>query len=272
MTTDDFSGALSAAGRASLTQLESPQLQIEEATDSYARVVAEPLQSGFGTTLGNSLRRVLLSSLPGAAVSSVRIDEVEHEFSIIPNMKEDTTEFLLNLKEVRLRAFSDRPGKLYLEAAGSGSVTAAAIQPTADYEITNPDLYLATLDGDQARLTIELNVERGTGYVPAGAAVGMPIGVIPVDAIFTPVRKVNYTVQHTRVGQMTNYDRLVLETWTDGTLSGVEAISQSADILTGYLSRFSLLGKPPAPAMDRGLGIGSMLAPDRYNTPIEDLN
>ncbi|HTE86686.1 MAG TPA: DNA-directed RNA polymerase subunit alpha [Dehalococcoidia bacterium] len=272
MTTDDFSAALAAAGRTPLTQLESPQLQIEEATDTYARVVAEPLQSGFGTTLGNALRRVLLSSLPGAAVSSVRIDEVEHEFSIIPNMKEDTTEFLLNLKEVRLRAFSDRPGKLYLEAAGSGPVTASAIQPTADYEIANPELYLATLDGDQARLTVELNVERGTGYVPAGAAVGMPIGVIPVDAIFTPVRKVNYTVQHTRVGQMTNYDRLILEVWTDGTLTGVEAISQSSDILSDYLHRFSVLGKPVVPAMERGLGIGSSLPPDRYNTPIEDLN
>jgi DNA-directed RNA polymerase subunit alpha len=202
----------------------------------------------------------------------VRIDEVEHEFSTIPNMKEDTTELLLNLKEVRLRGYSDRPGKLYLEAAGSGPVTAAAIQPTADYEIVNPDLYLATLDGDQARLTIELNVERGTGYIPAGAAAGMPIGVIPVDAIFTPVRKVNYTVQHTRVGQMTNYDRLILEVWTDGTLTGIEAISQSADILSDYLHRFSALGKPVVPAMERGLGIGSALPPDRYNTPIEDLN
>jgi DNA-directed RNA polymerase subunit alpha len=271
MTTDDFS-APGAAGRVSLTQLESPELQIEEATDSYARIVAEPLQSGFGVTLGNALRRVLLSSLPGAAVTSVRIDEVEHEFSTIPNMKEDTTEFLLNLKEVRLRGYSDRPGKLYLEAAGSGPVTASAIQPTADYEIVNPDHYLATLDGDQARLTVELNVERGTGYVPAGAAVGMPIGVIPVDAIFTPVRKVNYTVQHTRVGQMTNYDRLILEVWTDGTISGVEGISQSSDILNDYLSRFSALGKPVAPAIERGLGIGSSLPPDRYNTPIEDLN
>lgn len=255
-----------------MTQLDTTQLQIEESTDTYARVVAEPLDSGFGTTIGNALRRVLLSSLPGAAVSSVRIDEVEHEFSTIPHMKEDTTEFLLNLKELRLRAYSDRPGKLYLEASGSGPVTAAAIQPTADYEIVNPDLYLATLDGDQARLTVELNVERGTGYVPAGAAAGMPIGVIPVDAIFTPVRKVNYTVQHTRVGQMTNYDRLVLETWTDGTLSGVEAISQSADILMDYLRRFGTLGKPVAPALDRGLGIGSTLPPDRYNTPIEELN
>lgn len=272
MTIDDFSTGISAAGRTSLTQLESAQLEIEESSDNYARVVAEPLQAGFGTTLGNALRRVLLSSLPGAAVTSVRIDEVEHEFSTIPNMKEDTTEFLLNLKELRLRAYSDRPGKLYLEASGSGAVSAGAIQPTADYEIVNPELYLATLDSDQARLTVELNVERGTGYVPAGAAAGMPIGVIPVDAIFTPVRKVNYTVQHTRVGQMTNYDRLILEAWTDGTISGVEAISQSADILSDYLQRFSMLGKPTAPTMERGLGIGSSLPPDRYNTPIEDLN
>jgi len=255
-----------------LTNLETTQLEIEESTETYARIVAEPLDSGFGTTLGNALRRVLLSSLPGAAVTSVRIDEVEHEFSTISHMKEDTTEFLLNLKELRLRAYSDRPGKLYLEASGTGAVTAAAIQPTADYEIVNPELYLATLDGDQARLAVELNVERGTGYVPAGAATGMPIGVIPVDAIFTPVRKVNYTVQHTRVGQMTNYDRLVLEAWTDGTLSGLEAISQSADILSDYLRRFSLLGKPVTPALERGLGIGSTLPPDRYNTPIEELN
>lgn len=256
-----------------MTQLETPQLQIVESTDTYASVVAEPLQSGFGTTLGNALRRVLLSSLPGAAITAVRIDEVDHEFSTIPHMKEDTTEFLLNLKEVRLRGFSDRQGKLYLEAAGAGPVTAAAIQPTADYEIVNPDLYLATLDDDQARLTVELTVERGTGYVPAGAAAGQPIGVIPVDAIYTPVRKVNYTVQRTRVGQMTNYDKLVLDVWTDGTLSGIEAISQSADILMTYLRSFGGLGRPPAPTPERGRhgGIGSV-APDRYNTPIEDLN
>ena len=253
-------------------QFETPQLTIEESTDSYARAVAEPLQAGFGTTLGNALRRVLLSSLPGAAVSSVRIDEVEHEFSTIPHLKEDTTEFLLNLKELRLRAYSDRGGKLYLEAAGPGPVTAEAIQSTADYEIVNPDLYLATIDNEQGRLTVELNVERGTGYVPAGAANGMPIGVIPVDAIFTPVRKVNYTVQHTRVGTMTNFDRLVLEVWTDGTLSGVEAISQSAEILMGYLTLFGALGRPAMPSVERGLGSGATLAPDRYNTPIEDLN
>ena len=179
------------------TQITMPQLQVEESTDNYARIVAEPLPSGFGTTVGNSLRRVLLSSLPGAAVTSVRIDEVEHEFSTIPQMKEDVIEFLLNIKELRLRALSDRPGKLYLEAQGEGPVTAAAIQTTADYEIVNPELHLATLDSADARLTVELSVEKGTGYQPATAANGMPIGMIPVDAIFSPVRKVHYNVERT---------------------------------------------------------------------------
>jgi DNA-directed RNA polymerase subunit alpha len=249
-----------------------PQLEVVESTETYARVVAEPLPSGFGTTLGNSLRRVLLSSLEGAAVTSVRIDEVEHEFSTIPHMKEDTIEFLLNIKELRLRALSDRPGKLYLEAQGEGPVTASAIQTTADYEIVNPDLHLATLDSPDARLTVELTVERGRGYQPAGAISGMPIGVIPVDAIFSPVRKVYYNVERTRVGNITNYDRLVLEVWTDGTMEAVEAISKSAETLIQQLQHFAQLGRPAPITPERGLGSGAMLAPDRYNTPIEELN
>jgi DNA-directed RNA polymerase subunit alpha len=255
-----------------LTQLETPQIEITESLDSYARVVAEPLQAGFGTTVGNALRRVLLSSLPGAAVTAVRIDEVEHEFSTIPGMKEDTTEFLLKLKELRLRAYSDRPGKLYLEVQGAGPVYASQIQPTADYEIVSPDLHLATLDSEDSRLTVELTVERGRGYVPAGSVTGMPIGMIPVDAIFTPVRRVNYSVERTRVGTASNYDRLVLEVWTDGTISGVEAVAQSADILMAHFALFGHLGRPAAATSDRGLGSVSLLPPDRYNTPIEDLN
>src|SRR6266508_1524081 len=246
-----------------------PQLEVEESTETYARVVAEPLPSGFGTTIGNSLRRVLLSSLDGAAVTSVRIDEVEHEFSTIPKMKEDTIEFLLNLKELRLRALSDRPGKLYLEAQGEGPVTAAAIQTTADYEIVNPELHLATLDAADARLTVELSVERGKGYQPATAANGMPIGMIPVDAIFSPVRKVHYNVERTlRTGE----DRLELDVWTDGTMDAAEAVAQSADVLIRELQWFAQLGRPVPVAPDRGHGIGAVLAPDRYNTPIEDLN
>jgi DNA-directed RNA polymerase subunit alpha len=264
--------SLFAEGGVTLNDLEPAQIEIEEETETYARLVAEPLSAGFGTTLGNALRRVLLSSLPGAAVTSVRIEEVEHEFSTVPHMKEDTTEFLLNLKELRLRAFSDRPGKLYLEAQGEGAVNAASIQVTSDYEIVNPDLHLATLDSPDARLTVELNVESGEGYAPAGQGDGLPIGVIPVDAIFSPVRRVNFHVTHTRVGQMTNYDKLTLEVWTDGTMSGVDAVSKSADILMDELRVFAQLGKPLPPVVERGLGVGTSLPPDKYNTPIEDLN
>ena len=258
--------------RVALAEFVAPQIEIEESNETYARVVAEPLEAGFGVTLGNALRRVLLSSLPGAAVTSVRIEEVEHEFSSIPHMKEDTTEFLLNVKELRLRALSDRPAKLFLEAAGEGSVQADQIQTTADYEIVNPDLHLATLDSSKGHLTVEFNVERGRGYVTAGSTDGQPIGVIPVDAIFTPVRRVNYTVDRTRVGQVSDYDRLVLEIWTDGSIGGVDAVSEAADILMGQLNLFSQLGKPQPAVVERGLGVGAALEPDRYNTPIEDLD
>ena len=255
-----------------MTQLAVPQIEIVESDNDYARIVAEPLEPGFGITVGNALRRVLLSSLPGAAVVSVRIDGVQHEFSTIPHMKEDTIEFILNVKELRLRALSDRPGKLFLEVTGrEGGITAADIQAPPDYEIINPNLHLATLDSTDAELRVELNVEQGRGYVPAGQSDGLPIGVIPVDAIFTPVHKVNYKIEHTRVGQASNYDRLVLEVWTDGTVSAVEAISQSAEILLDQLTLFSQLGKPSPPVVERGLGAGTVLTPSRYNTQIEDL-
>jgi DNA-directed RNA polymerase subunit alpha len=255
-----------------VTQLAVPQIEVVESDNDYARIMAEPLEPGFGITVGNALRRVLLSSLPGAAVVSVRIDGVQHEFSTIPHMKEDTIEFILNVKELRLRALSDRPGKLFLEIAGrEGGITAADIQAPPDYEIVNPSLHLATLDSTDAELRVEFNVEQGRGYVPAGLTDGLPIGVIPVDAIFTPVHRVNYKIEHTRVGQDSNYDRLVLEVWTDGTISAVEAISQSADILLGQLALFSQLGKPAPPVVERGLGAGTILTPARYNTQIEDL-
>lgn len=255
-----------------MTLQEIPEITIEDSDDTYARVIAEPLEEGFGTTLGNALRRVLLGALPGAAVTSVRVEEVQHEFSTIPHMMEDTTEFLLNVKDLRLRGLSDRPGKLYLEAQGPGNITAAAIQTTADYEIINPDLHLATLDSEDARLTVEFNVDRGRGYVPAEHVNGLPIGVIPVDAVFTPVRRANYKVTRTRVGQMTNYDRLVLEVWTDGTLTGTEAVSRSADILMGHLARFVQIGRPELIGTVAGVGSGSALSGERYSTPIEELN
>ncbi|MFN0145590.1 MAG: DNA-directed RNA polymerase subunit alpha [Dehalococcoidia bacterium] len=257
-----------------------PQLTVEDETETYARLVAEPLEAGYGITLGNALRRTLLSSLEGAAITSVRIDQVQHEFSTIQGMQEDTTEFLLNVKEVRLRALSNRPGTLALDAEGPGEITAGDLQVPADFEVVNPDLHLATLDNSQARLNVEFHARIGKGYEPAGSVEGMPIGVIPVDAVFTPIRKVNYRVEKTRVGQSTNFDRLVLEIWTDGTIGAVDAVGQSSDILMDQFALFSAMGRPDMPVLSApsagatgsgGTGAGLLMAPDRYNTPIEEL-
>jgi DNA-directed RNA polymerase subunit alpha len=254
-----------------------PQLTVQDETPTYACIVAEPLESGYGITLGNALRRVLLSSLEGAAITSVRIDQVQHEFSSIQGMVEDTTEFLLNVKEIRLKALTNRPGTLSLDAEGPGRITAADIRVPADFEIVNPDVHLATLDSSDARLTVEFHARVGKGYEPAGSVEGMPIGVIPVDAIFSPIRKVNYRVEKTRVGQSTDYDRLVLEIWTDGTIGAVEALGQSADILIDQFALFGAMGRPELPVrassgMTGTTPAGLLLPHDRYNTPIEELN
>jgi DNA-directed RNA polymerase subunit alpha len=252
---------------------DEASIDVEESREDYARIIAAPLPPGFGITLGNALRRVLLSSLQGAAVVSVRIDGVQHEFSTIPNVKEDTIEFLLNVKELRLRAHSDRPGTMILDISGrEGPITAEDINAPEHYEIVNPDLYLATVNSPDGRLYVELNVDQGRGYVPAGQVDGTTIGVIPVDAIFSPVRKVNYKVEHTRVGQATNYDKLTLEVWTDGTVSGQDAVSRSADVLIEQFTLFSHMGRPTLPTVERGLGAGIQLTPDKYNMAIEDLN
>jgi DNA-directed RNA polymerase subunit alpha len=203
----------------------------------------------------------------------VRIDGVQHEFSTIPNVKEDTIEFLLNVKELRLRALSDRPATLVLDISGrDGEITAADLQVPEHYEVMNPDLHLATMDAPKGQLRAELNVEPGRGYEPAGSTDGLPIGVIPVDAIFSPVRKVNYRVGRTRVGQQTNYDRLEIEIWTDGTISAVDAVSNSAEIIMEEFKLFAHMGQPPLPVVERGLGAGTVLTPEQFNMPIEDLN
>lgn len=249
------------------------KIDVEEIGEDCARIVAAPLAPGFGITLGNALRRVLLSSLPGAAVTSVRIDGIQHEFSTIPNVKEDTIEFLLNVKELRLRALSDRPGTLILDVSGrEGEITAADLQVPEHYEVVNSELHLITMDSPKGQLHAELNVEPGRGYVPAGQVDGMPIGVIPLDAVFSPVRKVNYKVGRTRVGQETNYDRLEMEVWTDGTITAVDAVSRSAEILSEQFRVFAHMGQPPLPVVERGLGAGVVLTPEKYNMPIEDLN
>ena len=254
-----------------MLEITLPRIKNTKTQGNYASYDIEPLEAGYGMTLGNALRRVLLSSLPGAAVTSIRIDGVQHEFQDVANVTEDVTEIVLNVKKLRLRSFSDHPVSMRLEVSGERVVTAADIMAPSTVEIVNPDLYIATLDNDDARLEMELVVETGKGYVPADSKEDQPIGVIPVDAIYTPVQKVNYNVEHTRVGQMTNYDKIVLEIWTDGTVTPDEALRQSADILVRHFTQLAnyraiLVEPEKAP-------LSSMPIPSKiYETPIEELD
>ena len=217
----------------------TPQVRKLETSANYGKFDIEPLDPGFGTTLGNTLRRVLLSSLWGAAVTSIQIDGVAHEFTAIPHVKEDVTEVILNLKQLRLKSFTEDPITLLLDVKGPAEVRASHIQGTSDVEIVNPDLYICTLAA-KGHLRMELNVERGKGYVPAerNKREGQPIGVIPIDSIFSPVEKANFVVEKTRVGQSTDFDRLIIEVWTDGTMSPEEAVSHSAELFTQHLNLF----------------------------------
>ena len=223
--------------------IEKPKVEtLDLAPDgTYGKVVLEPLERGYGTTIGNSLRRVLLSSLPGYAITSVKIDGVLHEFSTIPGVKEDVTEIVLNLKSVILKIHGEDPKTVYIEANGAGVVTAGDISHDSEVEILNPDLHICTLDED-AHVSMELTVDKGRGYVSAERnkqLLNPPIGVIAVDSIYTPVLKVNYTVDNTRVGQITDYDKLTLEVWTNQTISVTDAVSLGAKFLNEHLSLFS---------------------------------
>ena len=253
------------------TEVPKPQVKTLESTENYGKFGVEPLQQGYAITLGNPLRRALLSSIPGTAITWVKIDGVLHEYSTIPHVKEDVTEILLNIKGIRLRSFTNRPGKLRLEVSEEGKVSAGDVVTSSDFTIVNPELHLATLDSSEARLSIELNVDHGTGYVPATQSNGLPIGVLPVDAIFTPVTKVNYAVERTRVGQATDYERLVLEVWTDGTITPLEAVRKAANTLLEHFFLFSGLG-----AAGEGEGERSSAAltipPEQYNMPVEKLD
>lgn len=225
--------------------MEKPRIEcVHVSPDGRTAVYeVEPLERGYGVTLGNSLRRILLSSLPGAAVTTVRIESVLHEFSTIPGAVEDTTDIILNLKQLRLRMIGDEEKVLRVDAIGPGVLTAEAIMSDADIEILNPDLHIATL-ADGARLTMEMTAKRGRGYVSAdrNKDEGQPIGVIPIDSIFTPVRRVNYTVEATRVGHRTDYDKLSIEVTTDGSLTPDEAMSLAARIMAEHLQLFITLG------------------------------
>ncbi len=245
-----------------------PQIECEDSYEEYGRFVIEPLEPGFGTTLGNSLRRVLLSALPGAAVTAVKVEGIQHEFTTIAHAKEDVIEFMLNVKQLRLKALSDRPGRLFLEVTGEGSVCAGDITLSADFEVANPELHLITLDSSDAHLDVVFYVELGKGYVPAGHGDGLPLGVIPVDAIYTPVRRVNLSVTKTRVGSVSNCDRLVLEVWTDGTITPSEALSQSADILVSHFSLFHDLNKAP---VEGETLLAPAIPPEQYEIPLDQL-
>ncbi len=225
-----------------MIEIEKPRIEAMDTVPDgyYGKFVVEPLERGYGTTLGNSLRRVLLSSLPGVAVTSVKIDGVLHEFSTIEGVKEDVTEIILNIKGLTAKITGDGPKVAYIEAEGAGEVAAASIKCDSEVEILNPDMHIATLS-EGARLYMEITLDKGRGYVSAERNkqnMAPVIGVIPVDSIYTPVVKVNYTVENTRVGQITDYDKLTIEVWTNGTISAKEGISLGAKVLTEHLNLF----------------------------------
>ena len=251
--------------------LALPKVECVESTETYGRFVAEPVERGFGVTLGNALRRVLLSSLPGAAVTWAMIEGIQHEFSTIPHVKEDTIDFLLNVKAIRLRHLAQRSGKLRLEVSGEGQIRAGDIKPSSDFEIINPDHHLLTLDSPDAKLDVEFNVEIGRGYVPATSSDSLPIGAIPIDAIFTPVRKVNYSVESSSLREGSQQEKLQLEVWTDGTISPIEAVSQSAAILIEQFGCFRELAKA---ITQEGAEIvwQRLIPPEQYLMPLDQLN
>lgn len=240
-------------------------------SQKYGRFVIGPLERGYGTTLGNSLRRVLLASLPGAAVTSVRVTDVPHEFSAIPHVREDMMEFILNVKQIRLRLHGADSARLRLEVRGAGVVTAADLNVPPEVEIINPDLYLFTVDSDEAFLEIEMLAETGRGYSPAEERGRLPIGELPVDALFSPIQRVGYEVEKTRVGQMADYDLIVMEVWTDGSIRPEEALAQSAQIMVQHLrpvagiSEESLLPVEPE-------AVEETIPNELYDTPIEQLD
>ena len=254
-----------------MSRLVIPRIESVETRESYGHFIAEPLEKGFGITLGNALRRVLLGYLTGAAITRVKIDGVQHELSTIPHVKEDVTEFLLNVKEIRLKSLTGQPGQLMLDVQGEGQITAADIQGSANFEIVNPETYLATLDSADAKLHVEFEVELGEGYRQAESSSNLPIGVIPVDALFTPIRKVNFTVEPIRIGRDTSRERMHLEVWTDGTISSVDAVSTAAAILVEQLSPMVSYAKVSQTVEEAG-PVQLSISEELYNKPVDQLN
>ncbi|MEJ2751672.1 MAG: DNA-directed RNA polymerase subunit alpha [Chloroflexota bacterium] len=254
-----------------MSNLVMPKIESTAMTREYGRFIFGPLERGYGITLGNSLRRVLLSSLPGAAVTSIRVADAPHEFSAIPHVREDMMQLILHIKQLRLMLHNTDMARMRLEVHGAGIVTAADIQLPPEAEIINPDLYLFTVDSDDAFLEIEMTAETGRGYSPAEDRGRLPIGELPVDAIFSPIRRVAYEVEKTRVGQVADYDRVVMEIWTDGTIKPEEALAQSAQILILHLRPLAGVSEEtflPVEEEEEEEPIPNEI----YDTPIEQLD
>ncbi|MBL8050124.1 MAG: DNA-directed RNA polymerase subunit alpha [Anaerolineales bacterium] len=251
-----------------------PKIEREAEARNYGKFIISPLEGGYGVTLGNALRRVLLSSLEGVAISSVRFADVLHEFSDIPGVREDVIQVMLQIKQIRIKMDGVDSARMHLEVRGEGTVTAADIIAPAEIEIVNPDTYLFTVDNPKTKLDIEFVVERGRGYSPANDRAGhMPIGELPVDAIFSPVKRVNWEVASARVGQSTNFDKLILEIWTDGTVSPERALSSSARILIDHLRYVAGINEEMLTvAVEREVSGGSRLSSELADTPVEALD
>lgn len=256
-----------------ITNMVMPKIEREAEARNYGKFVISPLERGYGVTLGNSLRRVLLSSLEGAAVSSIRIADMLHEFSDIPGVREDVLQTMLQVKQLRIRLDGIDSTRMHLELRGEGTVTAADIITPAEVEIVNPELYLFTVDDNKTKLDLEFTVERGRGYLPANEHRGhMPIGELPVDAIFSPVKRVNWEVTSARVGQSTNYDKLILEIWTDGTNSPESTLSAAAKILIDHLRLMSGVSEETLAVPEEPEIPGSRLTSEVAETPVEALD
>ena len=254
-----------------MSPLSIPKIECVESTGNFSRFSVEPLDKGVGITLGNAIRRMLLGYLPGAAVTAVKIEGIQHEFSTIPNVKEDTIEFLLNVKAIRLKANTNRSGKMMLEVAREGEVHASDIKPTDEFEIVNPEQYLATLDSPDAVLNVEFTVETGEGFMQADTNANLGIGVIPVDAIFTPIRKVNFTIEPMHIGRESSRERMNLDVWTDGTISPIEAVSHAAELLVEQLTPFVNLAMASETQVEKKVA-ASAIPDEKFNMPVEDLD
>ncbi len=257
-----------------ITNIVMPKIEREAEARNYGKFVVSPLERGYGVTLGNALRRVLLSSLEGAAVTSIRIADVLHEFSDIPGIREDVIQVMLQVKQLRLKLDGVDSTRMHLEVRGEGTVTAADIITPPEVEIVNPELYLFTVDDNKTRLDLEFTVERGRGYSPANERSGhMPIGELPVDAIYSPVKRVNWEVTSARVGQSTNYDKLILEIWTDGTYAPERALSAAAKILIEHLRYVAGISEETLTlTVEREMPGGTRLASEIAETPVEALD